>query len=58
MVSIRYMVGRRLGQVWYLSGTYRVGRRLGQVRYLSGTLLVGGWVKCGICHVKGLLVEF
>jgi len=47
------MVGRRLGEVWYLSGTYRVGRRLGEVRYLSGTRLVGGWVKCGIYQVQG-----
>ena len=59
MVSVRYMVGRRLGGLWYLSGTglaggwmdggicqYRVGRRLGGLWYLSGTWLVGGWVGC------------
>ena len=37
VVSIRYIVGRRVGEVCYLSGTW----------------LVGGWVKCGICYVHG-----
>ena len=57
---------RRLGRLWYLSGTglvgagrtvvsvrYMVGRRLGGLWYLSGTGLVGGWVDCGICQVLG-----
>ena len=35
---------------------YMVGRRLGEVRYLSGTWLVGGWVKCGIYQVHTGLV--
>ena len=36
-----------------VSVRYRVGRRLGKMWYLSGTGLVGGWVDCGICQVQG-----
>ena len=32
---------------------YGVGRRLGGLWYLSGTGLAGGWVNCGICQVQG-----
>ena len=36
-----------------VSVRYRVGRRLGGLWYLSGTGLVGGWLYCDICQVQG-----
>ena len=30
-----------------------IGKRLGEVWYLSSTGLVGGWLYCGICQVNG-----
>ena len=53
VVSVRYRVGRRLGGLWYLSGTGLAGGWVDCCICQVQGRLVGGWVDFGICQVQG-----